>query len=290
MKTKIAIKYDPENWKEIKKAVDYLRGKGFEVKKRKDEDPSDLRWLSWSPSNDRFEYFEVIGHKENSIHLPQDWKKFKKLIEAELEPKPEFKAGDWVIYDKYVFRINKIESGIASSDDTIKCKWTLYIGTEYLRHATPEEIESALIKEAKRRGLFNAKINVKSIYGYDSIYETLGEESALYIKSAGRYILQVKTKSKSLECTLFADDKWAEIIQDEPDYKQGDWVRLKSGKIVRVNANESVKAETNVSVNEVERHATKDEIIEHLHERSKYYKANYLELKSKLKQILNEGN
>jgi hypothetical protein len=225
MKTKIAIKYDPDNWKEIKKAVDYLRGKGFKVEKRKDatKEGNDSGYLSscrscggkWLSGGFEYTRWEDTPHNcdFNTIHLPQDWKKFVDLIEAELEPEPEFKAGDWVIYDKYVFRINKVESGIASSDDTIKCKWTLYIGTEYLRHATPEEIKSALIEEAKRRyknKRFYAASNIYYECDFDSIkeFKYIENNDGLYVMGDfdGLYI--------------YYRGKWAEIIQDEPDYKR----------------------------------------------------------------------
>jgi hypothetical protein len=182
MKTKIAIKYDPDNWKEIKKAVDYLRGKGFKVRQRKGApDLNNKTWLKWYCETLRFSYsYHAKGCIE--IHLPQDWKKFVDLIEAELEPEKTIQ-----IY----------ENG-------------------NLKHEIP--------------------------------------------------------------------------VEDEPDYKVNDWIKLKSGKIVKINRMECAETDTNISIDEIERHATKDEIIEHLHERSKCYKALYFDIKVKYDELAGKIN
>ncbi len=78
---------------ERKKAVRYLREKGFEVKKR-----SECNYSNYLSNNDNlglcseFMYYHATLNDETILTLPSDWDKLVEIVEGK-----EFKIGDWVV-------------------------------------------------------------------------------------------------------------------------------------------------------------------------------------------------
>ena len=87
---KIAIKYSEENWPEIKKAVDYLRGKGLKIIKRKDDchvksgsAKSLILDSEWDYFNAEYSVFESFQDTDAVLHMPADFEKLKSYFEEE---------------------------------------------------------------------------------------------------------------------------------------------------------------------------------------------------------------
>lgn len=143
----------------------------------------------------------------------------KKLKELET---PKLEKGRWYKHDEggvyYATSFSKVGSmfgyGVESDGDWYECISNNGIGCllnnyhtkECIRPATREEVESALIKEAKRRG-YDKGVRISSVYSDMYKGRILGD-----ICVTETYQLW----ADSDECAnvqIFEDGKWAEIIE-----------------------------------------------------------------------------
>ena len=143
-------------------------------------------------------------------------------LKAELD-KPEFEVGDWVINEEeYCNGIHRITGfwkdspgftkgyGFNSSgqwNDFKGAKWDV---NEDTRLATPTEIETALIKEAERRGF---KKGVK--------YKGASYNWTEYIHGSLEYFKDGDVLTDGYGESVYKQGKWAEIVEDK--VKFFDW-------------------------------------------------------------------
>lgn len=156
------------------------------------------------------------------FNIEREWN--EALAYARKQMKPTFEIGDWVYvkdngsgvsHDSFinsqkgsVYRISRLDydSGKATKTDPRYISKEGYnCRAEGLRKATPEEIENALIKEAKRRGykkdnvifsaMTGAKLKIGHV-GYRFNRDGTGDDLAL----GG--------------CCIYRKGKWAKIIKD----------------------------------------------------------------------------
>jgi hypothetical protein len=107
------------------------------------------------------------GNKQNiTLTLPQDWQKALELAAEVEEIKPEFKNGDWVFVKRWHFnadlqpqigqynQYNQVppNHGIDLFKTQPRYHGVWWFKEEDFRHATKEEIEAHLIKEAENKG------------------------------------------------------------------------------------------------------------------------------------------
>ena len=146
----------------------------------------------------------------------QEWKDLILEHYPEFEPKEKFKVGDWVtvktprIYgwrDDTV-RISRIDGFQYWSFNRLDCKKEEYTTAPYenYRKATKEEIETALIAEAKRRGFEKGvMVNQKPAY--------LGNGSPSVVINGGTFGFSAEYSNMHLGGTgIYNNGKWAEII------------------------------------------------------------------------------
>ena len=135
-------------------------------------------------------------------------------LKAELD-KPEFEVGDWVDSGIYIHRITKIQGNQAHSDwfyekDTGKIVGEGFNYLGVLKKATPEQIETALIKEAERRGF---KRGVK--------YKGASYNWTEYIHGSLEYFKDGDVLTDGYGESVYKQGKWAEIVEDK--VKFFDW-------------------------------------------------------------------
>lgn len=163
-----------------KKAVKYLRGKGYSIKKRKDECPNlNIKYLTndlggYEGDKDfDFEYDQSDEAREPTLILSRDWDKLIKIIEEDLTvrrlkdifsfppyippmpkcnaPKPKFKIGDVVKWSGEGSIIGVIKKPCIHHDNS----WVI-VETHTSCHesnltlATQEEINKYLIEQCNK--------------------------------------------------------------------------------------------------------------------------------------------
>ncbi|MDX1365788.1 MAG: hypothetical protein R3243_16400 [Arenibacter latericius] len=162
---KIAIKYSEENWKEIKKAVDYLRGNGYGVERRKDSQyitDEDTFLVSATSESSRKRngdfYYDALDDTISQVILtmPSDLEKLKSYFEEEPKRGEVYRCNDRVIRFK-----NKSFNDDSNQDvdvysqltnDGEYCHQTNKVWCyDELTKATPEE-EAKLIEAEHNNG------------------------------------------------------------------------------------------------------------------------------------------
>jgi hypothetical protein len=129
------------------------------------------------------------------------------------DPKPEFKVGQWVIGKNGMTPYNPARI-YEVSDGTVKyfycskltgeeCK--SYADTDYIRLATPFEIEAHLRKICDEKGLLKDGQRLKSALGYPFEFK---------LKNGVDYILSHDSLyNKGM--ALYSEGEWAEIVPDK---------------------------------------------------------------------------
>lgn len=150
---KIAIEYSKENWKEVKKAVDYLRSQGVEVLRRKDEDIGEwTSHLECSGNRKCFEYVNWADRFSTILSIPRDFDKLKSYFNE--EPKD---GEVWVRLgcesELWVNRIKNIKGDLVRThtsttpfDNYVDFNSTSSLSS-YKRKATPEETSKLIEAE-----------------------------------------------------------------------------------------------------------------------------------------------
>ena len=175
---------------ERKKAVKYLRGKGYEVPKRKNnivkfESNNYLsnEHLGLDPCDEKdFYYYSGFSFNELLLTLPNDWDKLVEIVEEDLKEKTPveegLKEGDWVtvidwgrLYaDTWEAYSNTYKLSRDFDGNNFYVSWDYGGATNNgfssfgkmggkLRKATKEEIKEALIKEAGKRFKFESNFS-----------------------------------------------------------------------------------------------------------------------------------
>lgn len=146
---------------------------------------------------------KAIGAKKE-FTLETDWNKALAFAKEQIS-KPEFKEGDWVIdsMDR-AFRLVETDEhkhiGFLPNGN----KYNEVKG--YIRIATKDEIESALIKEAESRGLLEARARIKPVDGGNNIHWMYDCEDFHY--DIEDDILFVHNRE------LYKNGKWAEVVEN----------------------------------------------------------------------------
>ena len=142
------------------------------------------------------------------------------ILKEEVKTKTKFKVGDWVIADcgkikDYTGRIINITGGyykfnlnpfITSRGDYLDSDGSF---DHIQRLATPKEIESHLISEAKRRG-YTLNATYLSLIGDIFIH------SGSYRYDFKSDILYAIGQGTGFVYDIYSKGKWAEIIKEEP--------------------------------------------------------------------------
>ena len=155
----------------------------------------------------------IKGHEQHGV--PELWDEYselkqeKKQLKKQLKDLPSLEVGwykhknnshkEWLMYDD--FKGNRFGFGITGVWSSNGCDIG-YI-EEYCEPATDKEVETALIKEAKKRG-FKEGVKFKSVAGEHSYYtldilKPYFDGERLYLSSCG---------------VIFKNGKWAEIIEE----------------------------------------------------------------------------
>ena len=144
-------------------------------------------------------------------------------LKAELD-KPEFEVGDWVIatarggnnsvHDWYDFKNAIVRYGdidrVSDVDGSVLKVFGTAYRAGYVRKATPTEIETALIKEAEKRGF---KKGVK--------YKGASCNWTEYIHGSLEYFKDGDVLTDGYGESVYKQGKWAEIVEDK--VKFFDW-------------------------------------------------------------------
>lgn len=153
--------------------------------------------------NKHKKFIKNLYHDKYGI-LNQECK--NKILERypEFEPKEEFKEGEWVIQESFndIYRITSINKSFAygvNGDD----KYGYCLNT--IRKAKPEEIKSALIKEAERRGYKDG--NYKCLLHPETTYHLSGDAEYFY---------------DSIEDSLWIEDTYFR----NQIYRRGKWAKI----------------------------------------------------------------
>ena len=124
------------------------------------------------------------------------------------KPKEEPQINNWyMVCDKFIINFQEYGNG-NNYGFNARCEWSVDLGWhegDSFRELTPQEIETALIKEAKKEFKIGCKIKYLDgeegkLLGHDFIYV----DGAIYVSGS----------NKSPYCELFKDGKWATIIQN----------------------------------------------------------------------------
>lgn len=137
---------------------------------------------------------------------------------ALLEPKKELEVGKWYKskdFPRFLsIHLNNNRYGFDISGDWFDNVSSKLSGHEYYYEATPQEVEQALIEEAKRRGFVNGGVGNNS-----NIHDTTLEDCELFFNN--EYELDNKDNSLRLildadtTWTVFKDGQWANIIEQD---------------------------------------------------------------------------
>jgi hypothetical protein len=161
--------------------------------------------------------FLLDGHKD-ACKL---WKERIEKEVPELFEKPELKVGEWYSYKsqkcvKFLFNHQKKYGSYGFSDNEwngVKM-WNTNLNTwpfpNNVRKATNQEVEAALIKEAKKRGYMEA-FSIKDLsYGGSGIIEVGCEKTFKPYPSNDLWL-----NNANENVCIFRDGKWASIIPDK---------------------------------------------------------------------------
>lgn len=192
--------------------------------------------------------------KDNVTCLIRDFIRYATEEEKQLlNPKKELEVGKWYIFDGHKVKSKPL---MLIKENTIDC--VIFHGFNFLgdwtdndsytkrdlelygyREATHEEVEQALIKDAKKRGLVNG-VRINDIYNSEE-YATISSSKLDYEICPAAPDEFGMCLRDSLGNILFSEKlgKWAEIIKTEPTIEEsvqiGDWVSYKSGDIPKVS-------------------------------------------------------
>lgn len=248
---KIAIKYSEENWPEIKKAVDYLRSKGFNVEKRKDAAFKHRNlhkyYLRMCEIDNLFHYDIFLTTKKEDftiLTMPADFEKLKSYFEE--EPK----RGEVIVFenghngsDLAIIRVEKFNE--KECDYISRFRNTFGIKKSYMtlgikhRKATPEE-EAKLIKAEHDNG-----------YHWDGNELFKIPEYVECVKTSGTGFTVGKTYNfpnpkdddgdfrwiKIMDGSLFqfkSSTKEAYEAQQKPKFEVGKWYKSKFDELIRL--------------------------------------------------------
>ena|SRR5690606_29726815 len=129
--------------------------------------------------------------------------------------KPELKVGKWYKFDtplfEYLLKYDGSDTACGFADGTWSSSWSFSkdVNQELAKgkEATPQEVEEALVKEAKRRGI------VEGVSVID-----LDDGKDVLLQKGGGYILSsMSNKLFAHGATVFKDGKWAEVIEQPID-------------------------------------------------------------------------
>ena len=147
--------------------------------------------------------------KKRIEQLEQELTELKKQLEE-----PDFDVGDWVVQTGFSKpNLIKHKTGIGFFAN----EWDNHLQegiSETKRKATPEEIESALIEEAKRRGFKVGATANNSNVSFDDEFKDYTLESGRNFKYDYKY--DTLSWSDSEVCwDIYCKGKWAEIIEEK---------------------------------------------------------------------------
>jgi len=196
---------------ERKKAVQYLRERGFNVARQKD--CFCLEYLSNSGAEKPYDYayFGMYFDEETILTLPQDWDKFVRIVgEGKDTVENTFEEGRW-------YKLKDGNSLSCYSRDTKgygfdhRGDWQ---DVMFMRHvncwtpATEAQVEKALKKEAVKRG-FVKGVTVKCLNDWGSL--TIDQDILSWYEIEGCLWASCRGTSPC----IFRNGKWAEIIEEE---------------------------------------------------------------------------
>lgn len=153
------------------------------------------------------DFNHIIGISGRGIYDTVDWKNKVFRIDGEIK---EFDGGKYVP-DSYCYALK-------FNDD-----YCGYVYERALELATPEEIASHLIEEAKRR--YPIGTEFKSLWDNNLIRTIMDDE--FYLHSSNILV------NKGSECDVYNanDGQWAEIIKEEPIKVGGYEVEFRKGEV-----------------------------------------------------------
>ncbi len=101
-------------WKEIKKAVDYLRSNGINVIKRKDDTADAFNYIRYRESRYEFQYYTRVSFNREVLTMPQDWDKLVSYVEEHKQENRKECLNEWVngtqsMADRALSEIRKIK-------------------------------------------------------------------------------------------------------------------------------------------------------------------------------------
>jgi hypothetical protein len=152
------------------------------------------------------ETIEKVLRGEGYASVCNDWKEWIYGEHPELRPELEFKVGDWVIPKNNEYPPSRATS-VGSNE--LKYGPGQYYTFDYIRKATPEEIEKHLVEEAKRRGYVKG-VKARSLFAnYEG--RLLGPTKWNHYD---KHDDQLWMQSNDCNLVIYERGKWAEIIED----------------------------------------------------------------------------
>ena len=144
----------------------------------------------------------------------------------ELDPKPIYEKNNWYWIDDCVLAyFTHVGDGFAIGYGIDKNgDWIYNSGGQWMlnsltvREATDEEVEEALIKEAKNRGfLVGEGVRFLTPLGkYERVFSAFGNYGFHLTENGGKKTLNAYVRDNGgIMCSIFSSGKWAEIIEED---------------------------------------------------------------------------
>ena len=166
------------------------------------------------------------------MNIQDEIKQLKDKL-ADLESRVvDFEVGDWVVVDavnQAVRRVVNIDHNrdfpvITNTPSGIVGSWST---NNIARKATPNEIQEALVDEAKRRGLVKKGVKVKTLDG---------RIPSKWVDDCYRFRYDVAEDSLVVHTFyIYREGTWAEIIEDKAKFF--DWDVVKTSSCIDIACN-----------------------------------------------------
>ena len=164
--------------------------------------------------------------KESHKEVSSEWKEKLEKNFPKLFPRVEFEVGKWYVSDMgSIVNLQCLRGNYGFNPEGIWFNEFEDGVFEKSRPATDEEVEEALIKEAKKRGFAMGVEYADS--PYDGQSYVIGRNS---FRSGWDYSSMYGLELEGL--TIFKDGKWATIAKVTPELKAGKWYWLNNRVLV----------------------------------------------------------